>query len=293
MVAGKKSHRGFDQIERRAARRVVWMWTARFSERKLNGRNRETEEKKLRATLTSENFWRIKTLMRSRFATPHHWHALGAIWAAQAGKDVYVEKPASHNVWEGRKMVEAARKYDRIMQGRNAVVAPALVCKEAIAWLRGGQLGKNHSCARALLQTSRQHRQNHRPNSRFLKRSIMIYGVVPRRLTRHAATARRTAASITSGIGSGNTATATSVIKAFIRWTIARWVLGETGTFAARHQHRRTFGFMRTMPSRRTRRLFFTITKSAPLILKWRGLPAAAESSKMDEYYGAKYRRCG
>lgn len=50
------------------------------------------------------------------FATPNHWHALGTIWACQAGKNVYVEKPASHNVFEGRKMIEAARKYDRIVQ---------------------------------------------------------------------------------------------------------------------------------------------------------------------------------
>ena len=49
-------------------------------------------------------------------ATPNHWHALGAIWAVQAGKDVYVEKPASHNIWEGWKMIEAARKYNRMMQ---------------------------------------------------------------------------------------------------------------------------------------------------------------------------------
>ncbi|MCP4975464.1 MAG: Gfo/Idh/MocA family oxidoreductase, partial [Maribacter sp.] len=49
-------------------------------------------------------------------ATPNHWHALSAIWACQAGKHVYVEKPSSHNVWEGRKMVEAARKYDRVVQ---------------------------------------------------------------------------------------------------------------------------------------------------------------------------------
>ncbi len=49
-------------------------------------------------------------------ATPNHWHSLAAIWAIQAGKDVYVEKPVSHNVWEGRKLVEAARKYNRIVQ---------------------------------------------------------------------------------------------------------------------------------------------------------------------------------
>src|SRR5215207_8902387 len=50
-------------------------------------------------------------------ATPNHWHALAAIWAMQAGKDVYVEKPVSQNVAEGRRMVQAARKHNRICQG--------------------------------------------------------------------------------------------------------------------------------------------------------------------------------
>ncbi len=49
-------------------------------------------------------------------AAPNHWHALATIWACQADKHVFVEKPTSHNIWEGRKMVEAARKYDRIVQ---------------------------------------------------------------------------------------------------------------------------------------------------------------------------------
>ena len=49
-------------------------------------------------------------------STPEHWHALAAIWACQAGKDVYVEKNPTTNIWEGRKMVEAAKKYDRIVQ---------------------------------------------------------------------------------------------------------------------------------------------------------------------------------
>ena len=49
-------------------------------------------------------------------ATTNHWHSLATIWACQAGKDVYVEKPCSHNVFEGRKCVEAARKYERIVQ---------------------------------------------------------------------------------------------------------------------------------------------------------------------------------
>ena len=49
-------------------------------------------------------------------ATPNHWHSLATIWACQAGKDVYVEKPCSHNVYEGHKCLEAARKYQRMVQ---------------------------------------------------------------------------------------------------------------------------------------------------------------------------------
>ena len=49
-------------------------------------------------------------------ATTNHWHSLATVWACQAGKDVYVEKPASHNIFEGRKCVEAAEKYKRIVQ---------------------------------------------------------------------------------------------------------------------------------------------------------------------------------
>ena len=49
-------------------------------------------------------------------ATPNHWHSLAGIWACQAGKDVYVEKPLSHNVWEGRQLANAAAKYNRTVQ---------------------------------------------------------------------------------------------------------------------------------------------------------------------------------
>lgn len=49
-------------------------------------------------------------------ATPNHWHSLAAIWGCQAGKDVYVEKPLSHNIYEGRQLVAAAEKYNRIVQ---------------------------------------------------------------------------------------------------------------------------------------------------------------------------------
>ena len=78
-------------------------------------------------------------------ATPDHWHALATIWACQAGKDVYVEKPASHNCWEGRKMVEAARKYRRIVQvGTQNRSAPYNMA--AKKYIRDGKLGKIHFC---------------------------------------------------------------------------------------------------------------------------------------------------
>jgi predicted dehydrogenase len=86
-------------------------------------------------------------------ATPNHWHALAAIWAMQAGKDVYVEKPVSHNVSEGRKIVETARKHGRICQTGTQIRSSTGV-REAMDYLHNGQLGKV-SVARALCYKSR------------------------------------------------------------------------------------------------------------------------------------------
>lgn len=73
-------------------------------------------------------------------ATPNHWHALATIWAARAGKHVYVEKPSTHNVWEGRKMVEAARKHNVLVQvgfqNRSFINT-----NRAIQFIRDGKLG--------------------------------------------------------------------------------------------------------------------------------------------------------
>jgi predicted dehydrogenase len=74
-------------------------------------------------------------------ATPEQWHALATIWACQAGKDVYVEKNPSLSIWEGRKMIEAARKYDRVVQvGFQNRSAPYGI--SAREYLRSGKLGK-------------------------------------------------------------------------------------------------------------------------------------------------------
>jgi predicted dehydrogenase len=74
-------------------------------------------------------------------ATPNHWHSLAAIWAMQAGKDVYVEKPVSHNVWEGRQLVAAAKKYGRVVQCGTQIRSGEAM-QEAVAFVRAGNLGK-------------------------------------------------------------------------------------------------------------------------------------------------------
>ncbi len=74
-------------------------------------------------------------------ATQNYWHGLSTIWACQAGKHVYVEKPLSHYIWEGRQMVNAARKYDRIVQCGTQRRSQSSIAK-GIRWIREGNLGK-------------------------------------------------------------------------------------------------------------------------------------------------------
>ena len=74
-------------------------------------------------------------------ATQNHWHSLMGIWACQAGKDVYCEKPVSHNIWEGRQLVAASEKYGRIVQcGTQSRSNPGL--RDAIAFVQQGGLGE-------------------------------------------------------------------------------------------------------------------------------------------------------
>ena len=71
---------------------------------------------------------------------PDHWHALMTVWACQAGKDVYVEKPLSHNIWEGRKMVQAARKCERIVQAGSQNRSDVGL-RAAVEYVKQGNLG--------------------------------------------------------------------------------------------------------------------------------------------------------
>lgn len=98
-------------------------------------------------SLQVETYQDIRKMLESKeldavsIATPNHWHSLAAIWAIQAGKDVYVEKPVSHNVWEGRQLVMAADKYKRIVQmGVQSRSATGIA--DALEWQKSLPLGK-------------------------------------------------------------------------------------------------------------------------------------------------------
>ncbi len=82
-----------------------------------------------------------KSIDAVSIATPNQWHSLMGIWACQAGKHVYLEKPCSHTYWEGKQLVAAARKYDRIVQhGTNSRSGVAL--REGMQKLREGVIGE-------------------------------------------------------------------------------------------------------------------------------------------------------
>jgi predicted dehydrogenase len=95
-----------------------------------------------------ESFTDIRKMLESKnvdvvtMATPNHWHSLGGIWAIQAGKDVYSEKPVSHNVWEGRQFVNAARAHKKIVQTGTQSRSSREGIGAAVDWVKAGNLGK-------------------------------------------------------------------------------------------------------------------------------------------------------
>ncbi|MGI6454576.1 MAG: Gfo/Idh/MocA family protein [bacterium] len=86
-------------------------------------------------------------------ATPDHWHALPFVYACEAGKDIYVEKPIAHNITEGRAMVNAARKFKRVVQVGSQQRSDQ-VFQDAIDFVRSGKLGDIHLCRAWILGNS-------------------------------------------------------------------------------------------------------------------------------------------
>lgn len=110
----------------------------------LQDRANDFEKKYGKKVMIEQDFRRTyedKTIDAVTLATPNHWHALQTVWACQAGKDVYVEKPATHNISEGRKIIEAAYKYNRIVQ-HGVQLRSSVAIREAVKHLEEGLIGR-------------------------------------------------------------------------------------------------------------------------------------------------------
>jgi predicted dehydrogenase len=242
------------------------------------------------AGLKVEGYTDIRKLLENKdidvvtLATPHHWHALGAVWAAQAGKDVYVEKPASHNIWEGRKMIEAARKYNRIMQvGTQCRSSVGL--QEAIAWLREGNLGKIIR-ARGLCY-KRRDSIGKTTGPQSIPETVnydLWCGPAPLAPPRRNSKKNGTIHYEWHWFweyGNGDLGN-----QGIHQMDIARWVLGEPEISPRTISIGGRLGYEDDGMTPNTQIVFHDY-KAAPLIFEVRGLPAAGDSTRMDEYRGA------
>jgi predicted dehydrogenase len=109
----------------------------------MNGRLNDMDKMGIKKPATYVDLRKLledKSIDAVSIATPNHWHSLQAIWACQAGKDVYLEKPMCHNPWEGRRVVRAMEKYNRIVQhGTNSRSGAAII--EGVQKMREGVIG--------------------------------------------------------------------------------------------------------------------------------------------------------
>ena len=163
-------------------------------------------------------------------AIPNHWHALATVWGLQAGKHVYIEKPASHTVWEGRRMVEATKRFNKIVQvGTMNRSRPAV--QQAIKFMQEGGIGKVYM-ARGLcfkprpsigkypdgpMAPGEKYKLNVEATTRRadLRRAVPVEGGLRPVARARRRSGRSTATgSTTTGTGTGTTATATPATRA-------------------------------------------------------------------------------
>ena len=212
-------------------------------------------------------------------ATPNHWHALSAIWAIQAGKDVYVEKPVSHNVWEGRQLVKAAAVHQRIVQMGVQSRSGAGIA-QALEWVKNEPLGK--------LQYARALCYKRRPSIGMVNGPQAAPATVDYDLwCGPAAKLPLTRSRLhydwhwVWNTGSGDLGN-----QGIHQMDIARRFLGEEalspGVFAIGGR----LGYLDDAETPNSLIVFHDY-KKAPLIFEVRGLPSASDAKGMDKYRGA------
>ncbi len=220
--------------------------------------------------------------------TPNHQHALQTIWALQAGKDVYVEKPLSHNIWEGRQALAASLKYTKNIVQTGTQNRSSLDIQEAIAYVRSGQIGKIQ-WARGLCYKPRDS-IGLTTGPQAVPESI---GSVGYDLWTGPATLTPPRRNGSKGpvhydwhwfwnYGGGDITN-----QGIHQMDVARWFLGETGLPASVMSLGGRFGYRDDAETPNTLLSVFNYEK-APLIFEVRGLPMKTGMKAMDNYRGAR-----
>ncbi len=213
-------------------------------------------------------------------ATPNHWHALATIWAVQAGKDVYVEKPVSHCVWEGRQMVNAARKYGKIVQTGTQSRSSRKGIAAAVKWVQDGNLGKT-LLSRGLCYKRRGSigkSEGEQPVPDTVEFDLWCGPGPKKPLTRkklhydwH----------WTYAYGNGDLGN-----QGIHQMDIARWFLGENALSPSVWSVGGRLGYEDDGETANTQIIYHGYEK-APLIFEVRGLTQAKDAKDMDKYKGA------
>jgi predicted dehydrogenase len=219
-------------------------------------------------------------------ATPNHWHSLQTIWALQAGKDVYCEKPLSHNVWEGRQAVEAAKKYTKNIALAGTQNRSSHDIVAAIEYIKSGKLGKIQ-WARGLCYKKRQSigkTTGPQPVPASVDYDLWTgpASLTPPRRNSQARGSVHYDWHWFWNYGGGDMTN-----QGIHQMDVARWILGEPGYPKSVVSFGGRFGYEDDAETPNTLVSVFNYEK-APLIFETRGLPAKAGMRAMDNYRMAR-----
>ncbi len=220
-------------------------------------------------------------------AAPNHWHALLTIAAVQAGKHVYVEKPASHNLWEGRQMVAAARKYGKIVQlGTQCRSSKSLI--EAEKWLRSGELGAIKYAVGTCYKNRPSIGKSDKPLEfpSFINRDLWTGPAADQAIYRPAKNSQGKYNPHYDWHWDFNTGGGDLCNQGIHQMDIARWFLGEPALAPRVVSIGGRLGYEDAGNTANTQIVYHAYAK-APLIFEVRGLPREKGARGMDNYRGA------
>ncbi|MBI4624559.1 MAG: Gfo/Idh/MocA family oxidoreductase [Verrucomicrobia bacterium] len=253
----------------------------------LAKRVKETEAKGIKVTAYKDyrKLLEDKNIDAVVLASPNHQHSLQTIWGLQAGKDVYCEKPLSHNVWEGRQAVEAARKYSKNIVQAGTQNRSSDDIKEAIAYIRSGKLGKIR-WARALCYKQRDSigkTTGPQPVPASIDYDLWT-GPAPLTPPRRNSPKNGTVHYDWHWFWNYGGGDITN--QGIHQMDVARWMLGEPGLPPTVMSFGGRFGYQDDAETPNTLISVLGYEK-APLIFEVRGLPMKAGMKAMDRYKGA------